>query len=154
MLQVSGFRFLIAGCMCELSRVNVHYLLLLFFLLETPWNSLKLLETPSSLLYSVLYFQMTSDYVPLLSSSLADSTSNANANVNVNVNVNANANANANAIDRVRVRVRFFEESGDDHWSFLLYLLLISIELSKTCRVHPPLSNRINFVKVKLFWSH
>ena len=39
---------------------------------------------------------MTSDYVPLLFSSLADSTSNANANVN----------ANANAIDRVRVRVR------------------------------------------------
>ena len=46
-------------------------------------------------------FQVTSDYVPLHSSSLADSTSN--------------ANANANAIDRVRVRVRFFEESGDDH---------------------------------------
>ena len=46
-------------------------------------------------------FQMTSDYIPLLFSSLADSTSN------------ANANANANAIDRDRVS--FFEESGDDH---------------------------------------
>ena len=50
-------------------------------------------------------FQMTSDYIPLLFSSLADSTSNANAN----------ANANAIDRDRVRVRVRFFEESGDDH---------------------------------------
>ena len=50
-------------------------------------------------------FQMTSDYVPLLFSSLADSTSNANAN----------ANANAIDRDRVRVRVSFFEESGDDH---------------------------------------
>ena len=48
---------------------------------------------------------MTSDYIPLLFSSLADSTSNANAN----------ANANAIDRDRVRVRVRFFEESGDDH---------------------------------------
>ena len=46
-------------------------------------------------------FQMTSDYIPLLFSSLADSTSNANANVIDR--------------DRVRVRVRFFEESGDDH---------------------------------------
>ena len=54
-------------------------------------------------------FQMTSDYIPLLFSSLADSTSNANANVNANVNVNAIDR------DRVRVRVRFFEEIGDDH---------------------------------------
>ena len=64
-------RLQVSGCMCELSRVNVHYLLLLFFLLETPGNTLKLL-----LLFSILYcisnasFPKTSDYVPLLFSSL------------------------------------------------------------------------------------
>ena len=53
-------------------------------------------------------FQMTSDYIPLLFSSLADSTSNANAN--------ANANANVNGLGLgLELGLVFFEESGDDH---------------------------------------